>query len=68
MPWTMPYTTVSRISASVSHTSTCFATSTVSAGVTDTIAAAMNAANSMHSSTVTSGERPNDATRSVSPG
>jgi hypothetical protein len=58
---------VSATSVSVSHTSTCFATSTASAGVTNTIAAAMKAPNSAHRPTVTTGERLNDATRSVRP-
>ena len=47
----------------VSHTSTRLATRMVSAGVTKTIAAAMNAPKKAHSPTVTIGERPNDATR-----
>jgi hypothetical protein len=52
----------------VSQTSTCLATSTASSGVTNTIATAMKAANSVHSATVSSVERPKDATRSVRPG
>src|SRR5436190_2056569 len=43
-PWTTPYTMVSTSSVSVSQTSTCFATSTVSAGVTATIVVAHYAA------------------------
>ena len=55
-------------SVMVSHTSTCLATRIVSAGVTKTIAAAMNAPKNAHRPIVTMGERPNDATRSVRPG
>ena len=60
--------TASETSVSVSQTSTCLATSTASAGVTNMMPAAMNAPNSTQSASVAVGDRPNDATRSVRPG
>ncbi len=64
----MPYTSESTSRVSVSNTSTCFATGIASVGVTNTIAAAMNAPNSTHNATCPIVERPKDATRSVRPG
>ena len=64
----MPYTIVSASNVNVSQTSTCLATSTVSSGMTSTMAPAMKPPNSVHSATVTMPGRPNEATGSVSPG